>query len=259
MLSELSLQLKMPSAEIRSRWSSKYIFAIFIFFCIISLFFHNAHAQNIDYVNAVFSVKYNNKLTDGENRLKIKRDKNIYHIDFELDHWLSSATQKATFEMNQCRVRPISYTSTTKRPFKEEIIQTLTFDWERKIADYTSNDEEKIFELDNALYDPISFFFEARCELMAGKTQLSYPLIYKGNKRTHIYKVTGTQTVQTGIGEFEALVVERERTNKNRQTRLYVAPQLGYLLVKIEHQESRLMKVVITLKNMDYQLVDNVE
>ncbi|MCQ9615701.1 hypothetical protein L1889_02390 [Paenalcaligenes niemegkensis] len=61
--------------------------------------------------------------------------------------------------------------------------------------------------------------------------------------------------IETGLGQFEALVVERERENKSRQTRLYVAPSLDYLLVKIEHQESRLMKIVATLKTMDYQLL----
>lgn len=222
-------------------------------------FLQPAYAQNIDYLDASFSVEYNNKLTDGENRLKIQRDHNRYDIDFELDHWLSSASQKATFEMNQCKVKPISYIATTRRPLKEEIVQTLEFDWERKKVEYNTKDEQKSFDLDTILYDPISFFFEARCELMAGKTQLSYPLIHKGRKRTHNYNVVGTEMVKTGKGEFEALVVERERKNKNRQTRLYVAPELDYLLVKIEHQESRLLKMVAILKKMDYKVVDTLK
>ena len=255
----LSFPIRSHFLKLRARCPGKSVFKKYGLLCVGLLCFHSVHAQNIDYVDAVFSVELNNKLTQGENRLKIRRDHNRYAIQFELDHWLSSASQKATFEMDQCKVRPLSYIATTKRPLKEEITQTLTFDWERKKVEYSSKDEQKSFDLDTVLYDPVSFFFEARCELMAGKKQLSYPLIHKGNKKTHNYKVIGTQVVETGQGEFEALVVERERKNKNRQTRFYVAPSLGYLLVKIEHQESRLLKMVATLKDMSYQLVDNLK
>lgn len=223
-------------------------------------FFQAAQAQNIDYVDAVFSVEYNDNPTQGENHLKAERNHKQYNIDFTLDHWLLSSSQKATFAMDQCKVQPISYISTSKRPLKDESTQTLVFDWERKEVIFNDDkDKQKTFSLDTTLYDPISFFFEARCDLMAGKKQFSYPLIYKGNKKTHNYKLIGTEMVQTGQGEFEALIIERERKNKNRQTRLYVAPDLDYLLVKIEHQESRLLKVVTTLKSMDYKLVDTLK
>lgn len=86
------------------------------------------------------------------------------------------------------------------------------------------------------------------------RKKFTYPLIYKGDERIHTYKVVGAETVQTGQGPVEALVVERERESKSRKTRLYVAPSLDYLLVKIEHQENRLVKIVATLKHMDYEL-----
>src|SRR5690554_4684996 len=104
--------------------------------CAGLLCFHGVQAQNIDYVDASFSVEYNNQLTQGENRLRIQRDHNQYEIDFGLDHWLLSSSQKATFKMNQCQVQPISYTAANKRPFKNETVQTITFDWEDKKAEY---------------------------------------------------------------------------------------------------------------------------
>lgn len=218
---------------------------------------HGVQAQDIDYVNANFSVEYNNKLTQGENRLSIQREQKQYKINFGLDHWLLSSHQTAVFTMEQCQAQPLSYTSTAKRPLKDESTQTLNFDWQQKKATFQSDGEHKSFDLDTALYDPLSFFFEARCDLIAGKTAFSYPLIHKGNKKTHHYKVVGIETVETGQGQVDALVIERERESKSRQTRLYVAPSLDYLLVKIEHQESRLLKIVATLKSMDYQLINH--
>lgn len=235
--------------------------ALTVLFTVLSiglLIFNTAQAQSIDYVDAVFSVEYNNKLTQGENHLHIQRDQNRYQIDFDLDHWLLSSSQKAIFEMKSpCQVQPLSYISTSKRPLKEEVVQGLSFDWQTKKVEFNSEKEQEIFDLDTTLYDPLSFFIEARCELMAGKKEFSYPLIHKGDKKTHNYQVVGTELVKTGQGEVEALVIERDRKSESRQTRLYVAPSLDYLLVKIEHQESRLLKIVATLKNMNYKLLEN--
>lgn len=223
-------------------------------------FFQMVHAQEIDYIDATFSVEYNNQTTQGENRLKVQRNHHHYDVNFTLDHWLLAENQKATFEMDHCKVQPQSYKTITKRPLKNETTQTLAFDWDNKRVKYHSGDEQQSFDLDTILYDPLSFFFEARCELIAGKKQFTYSVIHNGKKKTHTYQVVGTEIVDTGQGEFKAFIVERRRKNKDRQTRLYVAPDLGYLLVKIEHQESRLLKVVATLKNMQYQLADhNVE
>lgn len=223
-------------------------------FCASLLCFHGVQAQDINYVHARFSVLYNNHLTQGENRLDIQRDGNRYQIDFVLDHPLVSSSQKAVFEMDQCQVQPLSYVATNKRPFKQETTQTLKFDWKLKKAEYRSEDEQKTFDLHEHLYDPISLFFEARCGLMEGQKEFTYPLIRNGEKTIHTYKVVGTEVVETGQGNVEALVVERERSNEKRQTRLYVAPSLDYLLVKIEHRESRLATIVATLKHMDYEL-----
>lgn len=212
------------------------------------------HAQAIEHVKAVFAVEINNKETQGENRLDIHRKDGRYFIDFELDHWMVAASQKASFEMDQCSVHPLSYTDSSKRPFKDRETQKLKFDWAAKKVYYSSVDEQRAFELDATVYDPISFFFEARCELMAGKQEFTFPIIRRGSRREQHFRVVGRQVVPTGLGEFEALVVERDRKNRKRQTRLYVAPALDYLLVRIEHQESPLLKAVATLQSMDYRL-----
>ena len=212
-------------------------------------------AQDLDRVDAIYSIEYNGNSGQGKNHLRIQRDQNHYTVNFEVDHLLSNAQQQAHFELNNCKVTPLSYRSTAKAPFKKEQKQQLDFDWVTHQAHYSSTDEQKDFALAPILYDPLSFFFEARCELMAGQHEFSYPLIYKGRQKTHTYQVVGTEQINTGMGTLEALVVERQRSNPKRQTRLYVAPELGYLPIKIEHQESRLLNFSAVLDHMEYQLV----
>lgn len=230
-----------------------------LLFGVVLCLFQSAYAQNIDYLDASFTLEYNNKITESENRLKIQHSQNQYDITFEFDHWLLSANQKARFEMNQCDVRPQSYVATNKLPFKDATSETLLFDWNDKKASYNGRGEQKNFSLEAALYDPMSFFFMARCDLIAGKKQFTHALIHKGNKKNHTYKVVGTEIVETGQGKVEALIVERVRDSNKRQTRFYVAPSLDYLLVKIQHQEGWLLTIAATLKSMDYKLVSTLK
>lgn len=212
------------------------------------------HAQGLAFVDAEFSVYINNKQAHGTNHLHIRHQGQRYEIDFAFDHSLLSIRQEAEFNMQGCRVEPLQFRDTTRPALGRERRQMLEFDSEHQRAVYRQDDEEKTFDLDHRVYDPISLFFEARCELMHGSEAFSYPVIRKGSQKTQRFQVVGRQTVATGQGEVDTLVVERQRRRNKRQTRFYVAPELDYLLVMIEHRESRLMTITALLDHMDYEL-----
>lgn len=215
----------------------------------------NATAQSeIDFVDATFAVSYNGTSSSSDAHLKINNNSGNFQSSFVVEHTLLDTTQSAQFSNNQCDITPQTYTSTAKAAFRGKTTESLNFNWSTKTATRQHNKDGNVsFNLDQQLYDPMSLFFKARCDLIAGKTQLSYPLIHKGKERTHQYNVIGQEMVNTGIGEFEALVVQRQRSNPDRRTTFYVAPDLDYLIVKIHHRENSLANVSMTLKSMDYK------
>lgn len=226
-------------------------------FALSTAFTGTAGAQQtqIDYVDAVFAVSYNNAAAGGTAKLTIRHRQDNYDVSFNLKHSLLDASQQASFSDKSCQITPQSYRATTRPALKSNSEESLNFNWTNQTATRQhSKDGNANFRLNQHYYDPMSLYFKARCDLMAGKKQLSYPLIYKGKEGTQKYQVIGTEMVKTGMGEFEALVVQRQRSNKNRRTSFYVAPALDYLIVKIEHRESSLATITMTLKSMDYKL-----
>ena len=213
-----------------------------------------ASSQQLDYVKAEFSVYINNKKAHGDNHLNISHEQNRYRIDFDFEHSLLSVRQEAKFDMQDCEVRPVSYRDLTRPAIGRERHYKLDFDYDRGKASYKGPGKQKEFDLDSRLYDPISLFFEARCELMQGNDAFAYPVIRKGSQKTQHFEVTGKKTIETGQGDVETLVVERRRRNNKRKTLFYVAPDLDYLLIMIEHRESRLMTITARLEHMDYRL-----
>ena len=224
---------------------------------LVSLFSAPIYAQNkgdIEFVDAVFAVSYNNATSGGDAKLTIKNHQNNYDVSFNLKHSLIDINQNARFSAKDCKITPHSYQSTTRPAMRSNTRETLDFNWANKVATRQHNqDGTTSFNLNQHFYDPMTLFFIGRCDLMAGKKQLAYPLIYKGRETTHRYHVIGTEKVKTDMGVFEALVVQRQRSNKNRQTTFYVAPALDYLIVKIHHRESSLAQISMTLKSMNYK------
>lgn len=217
---------------------------------------NNVMAQNdIDYVDAIFNMSYNNTSSGGKARLKINNHDGNYESDFVVNHSLLDTQQKAKFTVKDCDINPQSYLSTAKPALRSNTKESLNFDWAKQsVTRQHSKDGNKSFSLEQKQYDPMSLFFKARCDLMAGKKQLSYPVIYKGKQTTHQYHVIGTEVLKTGLGDIEALVVQRQRRNPDRQTVFYVAPSLDYLIVKIQHRESSMASISMTLNNMDYKI-----
>ncbi|GHA23777.1 DUF3108 domain-containing protein [Oceanisphaera arctica] len=215
----------------------------------------SASARDIDHLRAEFSVLLNGDPTRGVNTLTIDRNKDRYHVNFSLAHWLLDVEQKASFKWNDCTARPDTFSYKAKYLGKRPE-ERLVFDSQTNMVLYQGKGGDKLLSTEGGAFDSVSFFFEARCDLMAGKTTLTYPVVRDGEIKQTTFKVVGKEVVKTGIGSFDSLIVERDRGNSKRRTRFWVAPELDYQLVQISHEENRQLAVTVTLDKLSYRLVD---
>lgn len=68
--------------------------------------------------------------------------------------------------------------------------------------------------------------------------RIEYDIADGGKLKRYSFVVTGEQNLRTAAGEFHTLVVKRERSRdkrKRRSTTLWLAPELNYLPVRVEH------------------------
>lgn len=214
----------------------------------------SAFAQDIDHLSAEYSVILNGDKTRGVNTLKIDRNNDHYNVHFSLAHWLLDVDQKASFTWKNCNATPQTFSYKTKY-LGTRNEDRLVFDQKTKMVLFQDKDGDKLVPIKEGAFDPVSFFFEARCDLMAGKTTLTYPVARDGEIKMTTFKVVGKEIVNTGIGPYESLIVERDRGNSKRKTRFWVAPKLDYQLVQISHDENRQLSVTVTLSKLNYALV----
>ncbi|WP_445396654.1 DUF3108 domain-containing protein [Zobellella sp. An-6] len=215
-----------------------------------------AVARDIDQLQAEFSVQLNGDQTRGINTLVIDRNKDRYHVHFALEHWLLDVDQRASFSWEDCTARPdtFNYKAKAVGVRREE---RLVFDQQTDMVLYQDGKGDQLLSAEGGAFDPVSFFFEARCDLIAGQTTLTYPVVRDGEIKQTTFKVVGEEAIRTGVGTFDTLIVERDRGNSKRKTRFWVAPELDYLLVQISHEENRQLAVTATLSKLNYRLVDD--
>jgi hypothetical protein len=118
--------------------------------------------------------------------------------------------------------------------------RTLTFD--RSSGTLTSKGK---FEWSQALlknknvFDPLNVQIQIRRNVIAGLKDFSLmlPDLKTGAIEANNYKVVDNGSFEVDGTDYPCIIVERIRLQDNRTTRYFLAPDLDYLIIKVEDED----------------------
>ena len=118
--------------------------------------------------------------------------------------------------------------------------RTLTFD--RSSGTLTSKGK---FEWSQALlknknvFDPLNVQIQIRSNVIAGLKDFSLmlPDLKTGAIEANNYKVVDNGSFEVDGTDYPCIIVERIRLQDNRTTRYFLAPDLDYLIIKVEDED----------------------
>lgn len=71
----------------------------------------------------------------------------------------------------------------------------------------------------------------------AGKTEMSFSVVDEdGDVEEYQFEVTGTESVDTGAGTYDAVRVERVGGSSKRKTSMWFAPELDHMPIVVRHE-----------------------
>lgn len=71
----------------------------------------------------------------------------------------------------------------------------------------------------------------------AGETSMSFSVVDEdGEVDAYDFEVVGSEVIDTGEGRYETVRVDRVGGSEKRRTRMWFAPDLGYLPIRIQHE-----------------------
>lgn len=114
---------------------------------------------------------------------------------------------------------------------------SIEFDWSRQRAVATGADSTTVMTISDGVLDRASLQTALMRDLESRSgLHEHYSLADDESVTEYDYAVTGTETIETGTGEVEALVLEQSREGSSRITRLWMAPALRFLPIRIEQR-----------------------
>ncbi len=148
-------------------------------------------------------------------------------------------------------IKPISYRYHRKVLGKSRKA-SIDFDWTNKRVTTIVKDQPWKMSIPEATQDKLSYQLQMRLDLMAGKTEMTYAVADGGKLKEYRFTVTGEETIETPFGTYNAVRVMRDRgANAERETLIWFAPELDYLIVRLEQTETDGKTYGLLLKNLE--------
>ena len=149
---------------------------------------------------------------------------------------LSSIHERSEFMWEDETPRPLAYSYEQKGLGARR--RGINFDQEDREITWTIDEKSGTLPLTEPVYDDLNGFMEIRRQLQEGATAIEFQVAERDSIKTYRYQVLGQQVLDTPIGKYRAVHLERVRDpGSERTTELWLAPDLDYLLLKLRQME----------------------
>lgn len=167
----------------------------------------------------------------------------LWQLQFLIDSRLVYHREESLFRWQDCQATPSHYEYLSKG-FGIRSGGTVAFDWDRNLA---VNTDRENFALPEKAVDALAATMMARCHLARGASELDYDVADPSGLKNYRYRVIGREPLETPAGTFDTLRLERIYPEGGRRTELWVAVDLNYFMVRMDHAENPLMRGRIEL------------
>lgn len=134
-------------------------------------------------------------------------------------------------------IRPLEYHYLHKRSDKNRDV-ALHFDWQEGEVANTVQGHTWTMDIPDGTLDKFSVQLAVMLDLRRDDATLRYQVADGGKLKQYRFRRLGTERVKTPAGEFDTMKLQRLRRRDNdRETFLWCAPTLDYLIVRMEHVE----------------------
>ncbi len=225
-----------------------------IFPLLATLFFSSALAQQEPIEFSAYYLANTNGIRGSAERHLIKTDDNVYRLNISLEARMGGINigdleQASEFMLEDGVIRPTNYSYQVSGVSSD--VESVAFNWDAGIALSAEEDQSWTLELDGDVLDQLSYQQALAMDVAHGKTDtLEYLLVDGAEVETHRFRYLGAELIDTPMGQFNCIKLERVReTDNGRSTLIWLASDWDYLLARIEQNNPSGLKIELQLTN----------
>ena len=128
---------------------------------------------------------------------------------------------------------------------------SINYDWDAGLALNNENGENWPIKLTSGVMDELSHQFALRQQIKKGNTDtLEFQLIDGDEIEFHRYRMVGKEVLNTALGKLNSTQIELAQVESNeRTTKIWLADDWQYLLVKIEQLDQSGLHITLELES----------
>lgn len=165
--------------------------------------------------------------------------------------WISSipVIENSLLEWRDGKLLPLEYSRkhTGKQDAKIRDL-LIKYNYDKLQAFASLGDETYSFNIENGLWDNASLILSIMHNLQHGLKELNYRLVDENELKDHHYRVDELESVDTAIGKLNA--IKLVRLHGSRETFMWFAPEMDYVLLKVQQFRKGKLKSEMTLQSV---------
>lgn len=140
--------------------------------------------------------------------------------------------ETSEFTLRDSKVLPIRYTYTN-------------------IEKGEKDEGELIFTNESGVYDKLSHIVQLKIDLKKGIKETSYRVKKPDKVSKHTFRVVRNEKLKTNIGHLDTVVVLSVSDSNDRETYIWMAPELDYLTVRMKQFRKGSLGAEIKINNLE--------
>lgn len=178
----------------------------------------------------------------------------LYRSDSEPTGWLASMLGIAISQQSEWTwhdgIKTLIYRY--DRSGKEKHVH-MVFDWQQMKVTNTINGDPWQMQIPDTTQDKLGITLALMTHLTQSETDTSFPVADGGRLKTYDYKILGKQLLDTALGKINTIKVSRNKRgrSKAKEAILWLAPALGYLLVRMEKPDKDGEMVILKIQSLN--------
>lgn len=160
------------------------------------------------------------------------------------------AVERSVMELTPQGLRPLSWFADDAKSGNSGDGK-VQFDWAAQRVTGEAEGKPVSLPTEPGMQDRMSMQVSVMAELMRGKEPGTIVMLNDDNVRHYSYTRTGAAALDTALGRIDTLIYESTRPNSNRLSRMWHAPSLDYLPVRMEQVRKGKVETVMTLVSVE--------
>lgn len=172
-------------------------------------------------------------LNGSARRILEKRDDGTWRFRTDVDSFIADIDESLIFRWENNQVVPLRYRYKLSGFLIRDRKEAIDFDWDNMVVSGHHEGDRFSMKLEEGTLDPMGYQLQLSQDIKAGKREVEYRVIDKGDYDTDRFAVVDEEPVTVNGNTYKALKAEKVRdSDSKRQSLMWFAPERDHLLIR---------------------------